>query len=410
MKLQNIIFATAAAVVAIAAPFYMYPFLLMKLMCMALVAASFNLLFGYGGMLSFGHAAFIGSAAYITGHAAKVMQFPPLLAILLGVMTAAFIGFLFGLIAIRRRGIQFAMITLALSQLVYFVFLQAPFTNGEDGIQNVPRGQILGLLNLGNRIEMYYFMLAITAAASFGIYRLINSPFGQIVIAIRDNENRATSLGYDVNRYKLVILVIAAAIAGLGGALKVLLFQIATLNDVTYLASTEVVIVAVVGGIGTMIGPIVGAAAITLLDWFFAESEFPVMVINGIVFMLCVLLFRQGIVGTAGVLLEKWKKPRDIRKCHKCLIVRTRRRVTTPSLSEQDLPGCMRCIACRGWVSRPLSSSRAMASVVPGSGIGIQARVAMSRACSTLTPSPRNFSRNGSGPNVSRARVKSFTT
>ena len=311
MKLQNIIFTTAAAVVAIAAPFYMYPFLLMKLMCMALVAASFNLLFGYGGMLSFGHAAFIGSAAYITGHAAKVMQLPPLLAILLGVMTAAFIGFLFGLIAIRRRGIQFAMITLALSQLVYFVFLQAPFTNGEDGIQNVPRGQILGLLNLGNRIEMYYFMLAITAAASFGIYRLINSPFGQIVIAIRDNENRATSLGYDVNRYKLVILVIAAAIAGLGGALKVLLFQIATLNDVTYLASTEVVIVAVVGGIGTMIGPIVGAAAITLLDWFFAESEFPVMVINGIVFMLCVLLFRQGIVGTAGVLLEKWKKPRE---------------------------------------------------------------------------------------------------
>jgi branched-chain amino acid transport system permease protein len=277
----------------------------MKMMCLALMAASFNLLFGYGGMLSFGHAAFIGSAAYVTSHAIKVIHLPPLLAILLGVVVAAAIGFVFGLIAIRRRGIQFAMITLALSQLVYFVFLQTPFTHGEDGIQDVPRGNILGILNLENSLTMYYFILFFTISTLFAIYRLIQSPFGQIVLAIRDNEPRATSLGYDAYRYKLVILVVASAIAGLAGSLKALLFQIATLNDATYLASTEVVIVAVVGGIGTISGPVVGAATIILLDWFFAESEFPVMVINGLVFMLCVLLFRQGIVGTLIPLFEQ---------------------------------------------------------------------------------------------------------
>lgn len=286
------------AALLVVAPIFVYPFLVMKMMCLALMAASFNLLFGYGGMLSFGHAAFIGSAAYITSHAVKVMQLPPLLAILLGVILAAAIGFVFGIIAIKRRGIQFAMITLALSQLVYFVFLQAPFTHGEDGIQDVPRGKLFGVLNLENSLVMYYFILVLAAFAFFAIYRLIQSPFGQIMLAIRDNEGRATSLGYDIYRYKLVILVVAAAAAGLAGSLKALLFQIATLNDATYLLSTEVVIVAVVGGIGTMAGPIAGAAAIVFLDWFFAESEFPVMVINGFIFMLCVLLFRQGIVGT----------------------------------------------------------------------------------------------------------------
>jgi branched-chain amino acid transport system permease protein len=307
MKFKHLSAVGLACLLALAvfAPFFLYPFLLMKLMCMALMAASFNLLFGYGGMLSFGHAAFIGSAAYITGYAAKEMQLSPLLAIGLGMAAAAAVGWLIGLVAIRRRGIQFAMITLALAQLVYFVFLQAPFTHGEDGLQDIPRGDVFGLLDLGNSWAMYYFILAFTIAGFFFIYRMVNSPFGQVILAIRDNEARATSLGYNVHRYKLAVLVIAAAIAGLGGALKALLFQIATLNDATYLASTEVVIVAVVGGIGTMVGPIAGAAAIVALDWFFAESEFPVMVINGLVFMACVLLFRQGIVGTIAAAIEK---------------------------------------------------------------------------------------------------------
>jgi len=292
-------------ILALFAPLYFYPFLLMKLMCMALMAASFNLLFGYGGMLSFGHAAFIGSAAYIAGYAAKEMHLSPFLAIILGMAAATAVGWLFGLVAIRRRGIQFAMITLALAQLVYFVFLQAPFTHGEDGLQDIPRGTLLGIFDLGNSLTMYYFILAFTVAGLLFIYRMVNSPFGQVVIAIRDNEARATSLGYNVHGYKLAVLMIAAAIAGLGGALKALLFQIATLNDATYLASTEVVIVALVGGIGTMLGPLAGAAAIVGLDWFFAESEFPVMVINGLVFMACVLLFRQGIVGTIAAAIEK---------------------------------------------------------------------------------------------------------
>lgn len=302
---------TLGAVVLIAglaiAPLFLYPFLLMKMMCMALMAASFNLLFGYGGMLSFGHAAFIGSAAYVTAYAAKSFALSPLLSIPLGVLTAAAIGFMFGLIAIRRRGIQFAMITLALSQLVYFVLLQSPFTMGEDGIQDVPRGTLFGILDLNNSLVMYYFIFTLTLLAFLGIYRIVNSPFGQVVVAVRDNEVRAMSLGYDVNRYKLALLVIAAAIAGLGGALKALLFQIATLNDATYLASTDVVITAVVGGIGTMAGPAVGAAALVALDWFFAESEFPVMVISGLVFMACVLLFRQGIVGTVVAFIDRRK-------------------------------------------------------------------------------------------------------
>ena len=304
MRIQTVGTVVLIAGMALA-PLYFYPFLLMKMMCMALMAASFNLLFGYGGMLSFGHAAFIGSSAYVTAYAAKVLALSPLVAILLGVLTAAAIGLVFGFIAIRRRGIQFAMITLALAQLVYFIFLQSPFTRGEDGIQDVPRGMLFGFLNLQSGLVMYYFIFTLTCLAFLGIYRIVNSPFGQIVVAIRDNETRAASLGYDVNRYKLSLLVMAAAVAGLGGGLKALLFQIATLNDATYLASTDVVITAVVGGIGTMAGPAVGAAALVALDWLFAESEFPVMVISGLVFMLCVLLFRQGIVGSLTAFIKR---------------------------------------------------------------------------------------------------------
>ena len=304
MRIQTVGTVVLIAGMALA-PLYFYPFLLMKMMCMALMAASFNLLFGYGGMLSFGHAAFIGSSAYVTAYAAKVLALSPLVAILLGVLTAAAIGLVFGFIAIRRRGIQFAMITLALAQLVYFIFLQSPFTRGEDGIQDVPRGMLFGVLNLQSGFVMYYFIFTLTCLAFLGIYRIVNSPFGQIVVAIRDNETRAASLGYDVNRYKLSLLVMAAAVAGLGGGLKALLFQIATLNDATYLASTDVVITAVVGGIGTMAGPAVGAAALVALDWLFAESEFPVMVISGLVFMLCVLLFRQGIVGSLTAFIKR---------------------------------------------------------------------------------------------------------
>jgi len=302
----KLILAVLVAVVALVAPFLLYPFLLMKMMCLALVAASFNLLFGFGGMLSFGHAAFIGSAAYLTSYAAKVLHLDPMLSILLGVATAALIGLAFGMVAIRRRGIQFAMITLALSQLVYFVLLQAPFTHGEDGLQDVPRGMLFGIVSLQNSINMYYFILGTAVLAMAAIYRLVNSPFGQILIAIRDNEAKATSLGYNIHRYKLGLLVFAAAIAGLGGALKALLFQIATLNDATYIASTEVVIVAVIGGLGTMSGPVLGASAIILLDWLFAEVEFPVMVVNGLVFMACVLMFRQGIAGGIDGIKSHW--------------------------------------------------------------------------------------------------------
>lgn len=279
------------------APFFLYPVFVMKLLCFALFAAAFNLLLGYTGLLSFGHAAFFGGAAYFTAHSMKVWGFPPELGLLLGVGGSGFLGLLMGLIAIRRQGIYFAMITLALSQMFYFFCLQADFTHGEDGIQGVPRGNLLGLIDLSDTLTLYYFVLAVTVLSVAIIWRFVHSPFGMILKAIRENEERAISLGYSVVWYKLGAFVMSAMLAGLAGSLKALVFQFATLTDVTWQTSGEVILMTLLGGIGTMAGPIVGASIIVTLQNYLATLDFPVTVVTGVVFMVCVLLFRRGIVG-----------------------------------------------------------------------------------------------------------------
>ncbi|MET4104474.1 branched-chain amino acid transport system permease protein [Roseovarius sp. MBR-78] len=278
-------------------PFWVYPIFLMKFLCFALFAAAFNLLLGYTGLLSFGHAAFFGGAAYITAHALKVWQLTPELALLAGVLVAALLGLGIGILAIRRQGIYFAMITLAMAQMVYFFSLQAPFTHGEDGIQGFSRGHLFGLINLGDMMTMYFFLLAIFLTSLFAIWRIVHSPFGMILQAIRDNEPRAISLGYSVQRYKLGAFVMSASFAGLAGGLKALVFQFATLADVSWQMSGEVILMVLLGGIGTMAGPIVGAGVLVGLQNVFATSGFPVTIILGATFMICVLLFRRGVVG-----------------------------------------------------------------------------------------------------------------
>lgn len=279
------------------APYYFYPVFLMKLLCFALFAAAFNLLLGYTGLLSFGHATFFGGAAYITAYTVKSWGLPPELAILLGTAGAAFLGLVMGFLAIRRQGIYFAMITLALSQMFYFFCVQSPLTEGEDGIQSVPRGHLFGFIDLNAPLTMYFFVLAVFLIGIGVIWRFINSPFGMILKSIRDNEARATSLGYSVARYKLGAFVMSAAVAGLAGAVKALVFQFATLTDVAWQMSGEVILMTLLGGIGTMIGPIVGAGLVGSLENYLATSEFPVTIITGVVFMVCVLLFRRGIIG-----------------------------------------------------------------------------------------------------------------
>lgn len=283
--------------VLVAAPALLYPIFLMKLLCFGLFAAAFNLLIGYVGLLSFGHAAFFGGAAYIAAYSAKVWGFTPELAILAGTVFAAALGCLIGAIAIRRQGIYFAMITLSCGQLVYFVFVQSPFTGGEDGIQSVPRGALFGLIDLNPAINMYYFVLAIFIAGMFAIWRIVHSPFGAILKSIRENETRAISLGYRIERYKLGAFVLSASIAGLAGGTKAIVFQLATLTDVTWQASGEVILMTLLGGLGTMIGPIVGAGIVLSLENFLAASVIPITVITGSIFVLCVILFRKGIVG-----------------------------------------------------------------------------------------------------------------
>ena len=278
-------------------PMFLYPIFLMKILCFALFAAGFNLLLGYTGLLSFGHAAFFGGGAYFTAHAVKVWGLSPELGILVGVAGAAGLGLIMGLIAIRRQGIYFAMITLALSQMFFFFCLQAAFTNGEDVIQSVPRGTFLGVLDLSNQINMYYFVLGVFLAGMLAIWRIINSPFGMILKSIRENEARATSLGYTVARYKLAAFVMSAAIAGLAGSVKSLVFQFATLTDVGWQMSGEVILMTLLGGIGTLIGPVIGAGLVVTLQNYLATSPLPVTVITGVVFMVCVLLFRRGLVG-----------------------------------------------------------------------------------------------------------------
>lgn len=284
-------------ILLIVAPFFLYPVFLMKILCFALFACAFNLLLGYTGLLSFGHATFFGGAAYFTAHAVKEWGFSPELGILTGVLGAAVLGLIMGFFAIRRQGIYFAMITLALSQMFFFFCLQAEFTHGEDGIQSVPRGHLFGFIDLSQSLNMYYLVLAVFIIGLIIIWRFINSPFGMILKSIRENEARAVSLGYSVARYKLGAFVMSAALAGLAGAVKSLVFQFATLTDVTWQMSGEVILMTLLGGIGTLIGPLVGAGLVVTLGNYLATTGFPVTIITGIVFMVCVLLFRRGIVG-----------------------------------------------------------------------------------------------------------------
>jgi branched-chain amino acid transport system permease protein len=281
-----------------AAPFVgIYPVFLMKALCFALFACAFNLLIGFGGLLSFGHAMFLGTAGYICAHAAKVWGWPPEAAILAGTGAAAALGLVTGLLAIRRQGIYFAMITLALAQMIYFFCLQAPFTHGEDGIQSVPRGKLFGLIDLSGTLTMYYVVLVIFIAAFALIYRVINSPFGQVLKAIRENEPRAISLGYDAERYKLLAFVLSATLAGLAGSTKAIVFQLASLTDVHWTMSGEVVLMTLLGGMGTVFGPVVGAFVIIGLENYLSGFGEWVTVITGGIFVVCVLAFRRGIVG-----------------------------------------------------------------------------------------------------------------
>ncbi|OSQ43010.1 branched-chain amino acid ABC transporter permease [Thalassospira alkalitolerans] len=279
------------------APFVLYPVFLMKVLCFALFASAFNLLLGFTGLLSFGHAAFFGGAAYFTAHAVKEWGVPPEAGILLGVVGAAFMGLIIGFFAIRRQGIYFAMITLALSQMFFFFCLQSNFTKGEDGLQGVPRGHLLGFIDLSQPLNMYFFVLLVFVVGIFAVWRIVHSPFGMILRSIRENENRAISLGYSVSLYKLSAFVMSAALAGLAGGLKALVFQFATLTDVTWQMSGEVILMTLLGGIGTIFGPILGATFIVTLQNYLSTTGFPVTVITGIIFIICVLLFRRGIVG-----------------------------------------------------------------------------------------------------------------
>jgi branched-chain amino acid transport system permease protein len=301
----RIAWAVLFALLAIAPFVGLYPVFMMKALCFAIFACAFNLLLGFTGLLSFGHACFLGSAAYATGWLVRSAGLTPELGLLAGVGVAALLGLAVGLIAIRRQGIYFAMITLAMAQMVYFVCLQAPFTGGEDGLQGVPRGKLFGVLPLGNDLAMYYLVLAIFAAVFLGILRIVHSPYGQVLKAIRENEPRAISLGYDVDRYKLLAFVLSSALAGLAGSLKTLVLGFATLTDVHWSLSGEVILMTLLGGIGTLLGPVVGATLVIALQNYLAASEFPVTVLIGIIFVVCVLLFRRGIVGEAIALLKK---------------------------------------------------------------------------------------------------------
>ena len=289
----------AGLALLLAAPFLgLYPVFVMTALCYAIFACAFNLLLGFTGLLSFGHAAFMGSAAYATGWLVKSAGWPPELGLLAGLVVGAGLGLLVGLIAIRRQGIYFAMITLAMAQMIYFVCLQAPFTGGEDGLQGVPRGVLFGLLPLGNDLVLYYVVVAVFVAVFLGIVRIVHSPYGQGLKAIRENEPRAISLGYDVDRYKLLAFVLSTALAGLAGSLKTLVLGFASLSDVHWSMSGEVVLMTLLGGMGTFAGPVVGALTIIGLQNFLADRVGSwVTVIIGVIFVVCVLAFRKGVIG-----------------------------------------------------------------------------------------------------------------
>jgi len=320
LKLNNqlTIYVALLALIAVLPAMGAYPVFIMKVMCYALFACAFNLLIGYTGLLSFGHAAFLGIAAYVTGHALKVWGLPTEVGLLAGTLAGAVLGLVMGALAIRRSGIYFSMITLALAQMLYFLFLQMPFTGGEDGLQSVPRGKLLGFIDLASDLTLYYVVLAIFVASFLLIYRTVHSPFGQVLKAIRENEPRATSLGYDVARFKLLAFVLSAALAGLAGATKTLVLGFATLTDAHWSTSGLVILMVLVGGMGTMLGPILGAFVIVALEnkvgdigaflgrttgieWFNGLGE-AVTVVTGLIFVICVMAFRRGIIGE----LQAW--------------------------------------------------------------------------------------------------------
>ena len=288
------------------APTVVYPVFLMKVMCFALFACAFNLLIGFGGLLSFGHAMFLGTAGYAAAHASKAWGWNPEVAVLFAVLCSTALAVVVGLLAIRRQGIYFAMITLALSQMVFFFYLQTPFTGGEDGIQAVPRGHLFGMIDLADNTAMYGFVLVMFLLGFGAIWRIVHSPFGQVLKAIRENEPRALSLGYDTDLYKLVAFILSGTFAGMAGGLKSLVFQLASLTDVHWSMSGEVVLMTLVGGLGTLFGPVVGAAVIVTMQNYLAQLGAWVTVVQGAIFVVCVLAFRRGIIGE----LSNWlKKP-----------------------------------------------------------------------------------------------------
>ncbi|MFL5300255.1 MAG: branched-chain amino acid ABC transporter permease [Anaeromyxobacteraceae bacterium] len=296
----------AMVVAGLALPYVVYPVFLMNVLCLALFASAFNLLLGYTGLLSFGHAAFLGAAGYVTGQAVKVWGLPTELGLLAGTAFATLLGAIFGGLAIRRAGIYFAMITLGLSQVIYFLAVQMPFTGGDDGLQGIPRGRLLGLVDLGNSYAMYYFVYAVFLFGFWVVYRTIHSPFGHVLRSIRENEPRALSLGYDVDRYKLVAFIISAGLSGLAGATKTLVFQAETLTDVHWHMSGEVVLMTLLGGMGTVMGPSVGALIVLVLQNYLSGFGSWVTVITGVVFVVGVLAFRRGFVGEAIALARKF--------------------------------------------------------------------------------------------------------
>jgi branched-chain amino acid transport system permease protein len=303
-EVHRVAFVVMVAILVVL-PFFVYPVFLMKALCFALFACAFNLLIGYVGLLSFGHAMFLGTAGYACAHAAKVWGFPAAGAILFGTVVAAVLGLVVGALAIRSRGIYFANITLAFAQMIYFFALQTPMTGGEDGIQAVPRGTLFGALDLGQPLVMYFTVLAVFLLGFLVIYRTIHSPFGQVLKAIRENEPRAVSLGYRAEHYKLLAFVLSATLSGLAGATKDIVFQLASLTDVHWTMSGEVVLMTLLGGLGTVFGPVVGAFALITLEHYLAQLGAWFTIVQGLIFIVCVLTFRRGIVGELSRILKK---------------------------------------------------------------------------------------------------------
>ena len=308
LRIAGWLFVAAAAV---SAPFIVHPLFAMQILCFALFAAAFNLLAGYLGLISFGHAAFFGVGAYISGYAVKVWQWPTELGILAGMGVAGVMGVLIGYLAIRRHGVYFAMITLALAQLVYFICHQAPFTGGEDGMAGIPRGYLFGVVSLSNNLVMYCFVLAIVSASLFVIYRVVNSPFGLLLQAIRDNDRRATSLGYEIERAKLVAFILSAGLTGLAGAIKAIVFQFASQTDILWSTSGVPVLASLIGGIGTLPGPVIGAAVMVALENLLGGLGQWVFFVQGAIFVFVVMFFRKGIYGEVLDFVARRRAPRD---------------------------------------------------------------------------------------------------